>query len=64
MVNFVNYYKEKRIIGMRILLLAISALLLVSVNGYGQSTQSTTDTYGHQAFRDAVRLYDNSMFRS
>ena len=53
MVNFVNYYLEKRIIGMRILSVTLAALLLTSFGGYKVDGQE---------LRDAVRLYDNSMF--
>ena len=53
MVNFVNYYLEKRIIGMRILSVTLAALLLASFGGYKVEAQD---------LGDAVRLYDNSMF--
>ena len=44
---------------MRFLSLAISAMLLISANVCRVSAQNTI---GHQELRDAVRLYDNSMF--
>ena len=53
MVKFVNYYMEKRIIGMRIISVTLAALLLASLGGYHMEAQN---------LRDAVRLYDNSMF--
>ena len=53
MVKFVNYYNEKRNIRMRILSLALTALLMVPFSGYQLKAQN---------LRDAVRIYDNSMF--
>ena len=53
MVNFVNYYIEKRIIRMRILSLILATLILGSLNSYRSEAQN---------LREAVRLYDNSMF--
>ena len=53
MVKFVNYYNEKRNIRMRILSLALTALLMVPLSGYQLKAQD---------LRDAVRIYDNSMF--
>lgn len=53
MVKFVNYYNEKRNIRMRILSLALTALLMIPLSGYQLKAQE---------LREAVRLYDNSMF--
>ena len=62
MVKFVNYYIEKRIIRMRFVSLISAVLFLASMSGYKVSAQNVYDGYGHQEFRDAVRLYDNAMF--
>ena len=62
MVKFVNYYLEKRIIGMRIVSLISAALILTFISGNQMAAQNFYDRYGHQEFRDAVRLYDRSMF--
>ena len=62
MVKFVNYYMEKRIIGMRIISLISAVLLSALFSGTGMTARNVHDGYGHQEFRDAVRLYDNTMF--
>ena len=62
MVNFVNYYLEKRIIRMRLFSLISAALLLTLMSGYRMAAQDVHDISGHQEFRDALKLYDNSMF--
>ncbi len=62
MVNFVNYYMEKRIIGMRIISLISAVLMMTFFSGLALTAQNISDGYGHQEFRDAVRLYDKTMF--
>jgi hypothetical protein len=47
---------------MRFVSLISAALFLASMSGYKVSAQNVYDGYGHQEFRDAVRLYDNAMF--
>ena len=53
MVKFVNYYIEKRFNRMRILSLTASALFMLLAAGVSLNAQD---------YRDALRLYDNSMF--
>ena len=53
MVKFVNYYIEKRFNRMRILSLTASAFFVLLAAGVSLNAQD---------YRDALRLYDNSMF--